>query len=170
MTKIRHLALAGLFAAVAFVTMPTMIALAQQIVATNPDAVATGQIVVPVGAWAEAAREIVVAVAVGALAWLMRALPENIVNLLRTLRVEQLLGRAIDYAYNMVQGAAKDKGTVTFTTGNELANQAVQYVIDNGPKFLIDWMGGVDGIRQKVLARIPNVAPEVALTDPKNPV
>lgn len=66
---------------------------------------------------------------------------------------EQLLEKAIAYGIN----AAKDYVTgkkLTVDVGNEVVAEALNYVIKHGPEWLINWLGGVDAIIQKIIARL----------------
>lgn len=79
----------------------------------------------------------------------------------RIRQVEQLLQNAIGYGLSAVQGAARGK-TLDVNVGNEVVATAAQYAIDNGPGWLINWMGGTSGLRDKIVARLP-VAENAAL-------
>lgn len=115
-------------------------------------------VVVPVGNWITQILDnatAVVAAAIAALvAWAFRALPKTVVDILRTMQVEQLLKRATDYGINVTKGAVKDKA-LEIHVGNQAVANAVQYVIDNAPGWLIKWMGGTEAVRDKIIARIP---------------
>lgn len=123
-----------------------------------PDIVSDTTVVVPVGTWLDqvlAAVNSSLAIIITALvAWAFRALPKTVVDVLRTLQVEQLLTRAAEYGINATRGAVKGK-TLNVDVGNEAVAKALQYAINNGPGWLINWMGGIEGIRDKLIARIP---------------
>lgn len=108
---------------------------------------------VPIGDWVAGGSEILVPVIVGGLLWLVRKLPGGVVDVIRTMRAEQLLTKAVSYGVNAVAGAAKDK-TLTVNVGNAVVAQAAQYAIDNGPGWLVGWLGGEAAIRQKIIARL----------------
>jgi hypothetical protein len=101
-----------------------------------------------------------------AFAWLARKLPGQAANILITLRVDQLLQKAVQYGINATAGAMKDK-PLSVDVGSEVLENALQYVVDNGPGWLIKWMGGKDTIRQKIIARLE--LDEAASVDPRNP-
>lgn len=126
-------------------------------------------VVVPVGNWITQLLDnatAVVAAAIAALvAWAFRALPKTVVDILRTMQVEQLLKRAADYGINVTKGAVKDKA-LEVNVGNQAVAHAVQYVIDNAPGWLLKWMGGTEAVRDKIIARIP-MAETVGKTDLK---
>lgn len=62
---------------------------------------------------------------------------------------EQLLRNARDYALNAIEGAAKGK-TLTVDIGNQVLAQAVEYAVREGAPWLVRWLGGPEGIRQKI--------------------
>lgn len=64
-----------------------------------------------------------------------------------------ILDRALDYGINAVKGATKDK-PLTIPTGNAVIAHASQYLIDHAPGWLTKTLGGEDGIRQKIFARL----------------
>lgn len=95
-----------------------------------------------------------------AVAVLLRFLPAGlkaIVSSFLTPQVEQLLANAIGYGINTVVGAEKGK-SLDINVGNAVAAQALQYVIDHGPSWLISWAGGATLIEQKIIARLDLVA------------
>lgn len=112
-----------------------------------------GTIVVPVGSWAQHLSEVVGPVLLAVLMWLMRKLPASVVDILKTMKAEQLLTRAVDYGVNAVAGAAKDK-VLSVHVGNAVVAQSVQYVIDNAPGWLVRWLGGQEAIAAKIIARL----------------
>lgn len=116
---------------------------------------------VPYGEWISTALQAVAAMAVPVVAWAFRALPASIAGILRTAQVDQLLEKAIAYAINATAGATKDK-TLDLRLSNQVVAAAVAYVVNNGPGWVTSWLGGTEGIRQRVIARL-DVAPEVAL-------
>lgn len=125
-----------------------------------PDIVTDTTVVIPVGSWIEqvtaALRDTAVAILIGALVWVSRLLPEGIrqyINEQRIRAAEQLLGQAVDYGFNAVRGATKGM-KVEVNVGSSIVAQAAQYAIDNGPAWLIKWLGGVDGIKAKLAARL----------------
>jgi opacity protein-like surface antigen len=138
------LALAALFALVSF------------------PALAAGTVVtVPIGTWSASLLEIVAAIAVPVIGWALRFLPGQIQAVIRTAQVDQLLAKAIAYGINTTAGAARDK-TLSLDVGNEVVAQALTYAVDAGPRWLEDWLGGKEGVRKRIIARL-DVAPEAAL-------
>ena len=124
----------------------------------------TTTVVVPVGDWAtnvvptiEAVLTSVIAIAV---TWGMRFVPAAIKAFITQQQInqaEQLLVNAIGYGINTVVGAEKGK-TLEINVGNAVAAQGVQYAIDHGPAWLVEWMGGTENIQQKIIARLPLVS------------
>jgi hypothetical protein len=114
-------------------------------------------VVIPYGNWIEAVLDrflqIIVAAAMVAITIISRSLPKWLVPIVGTFLTEQNISRGISYGANMVKGATKDK-TLSVDVGSQVVAQAVQYVINSAPAFLIKFMGGEEGIRDKVLARI----------------
>jgi hypothetical protein len=115
-------------------------------------------VVVPVGTWVDqtlAAIQSSVGLLIAALiAWAFRALPKSVVDILKMLQAEQLLKRAADYGINATRGAVAGK-ELALDVGNEAVAKAVQYAVDNGPAWLIEWLGGERAIIDKIVARIP---------------
>lgn len=69
---------------------------------------------------------------------------------------------AVNYGLNAVAGATKGK-TLSIDVGNQVVTQALGYAVDNGPGKLIGWLGGEEGIRDKILARL--TLPEEAVIE-----
>lgn len=107
-----------------------------------------------VSQWANAAGTLLFAVAL----YLLRLLPGQISGILLSMRADQVVQKAIDYAINMVKDATKGKA-LTADVHNEVLAQALQYVLDHAPGWLQSWMGGPDAIAQKIVARL-NLAPD----------
>lgn len=94
-----------------------------------------------------------VMIIIALLGWAMRLLPAHILAVVQTWQVEQILARAITAGINKTAGAAKGKA-LTVDVGNAVLAQALQYVIDNAPAWLIKWAGGEEGLRDKLIARL----------------
>ncbi|OXE37540.1 MAG: hypothetical protein CGW95_01090 [Phenylobacterium zucineum] len=112
---------------------------------------------IPVGSWISDASGILSAVLVPVLlalvARLLAVLPKPIADFVKTLQVEQLLTRAVSYGINAVKDAEHDK-VLSVNVGNAVVAEAANYAIQNGPKWIVDWLGGPDGIKQRILARV----------------
>ncbi|TAN09874.1 MAG: hypothetical protein EPN45_07220 [Rhizobiaceae bacterium] len=120
-----------------------------QTVATAP----TTSVSLPIGDWLADLAAFIGAIAAAAIAWVLSKLPASIQPILRTMQAEQLLGKAIDYALNAVAGAEKGK-TLDVKVGSSVVATAAQYVVDHGPAWLVEWLGGLPAIEQKVIARL----------------
>lgn len=110
-------------------------------------------VTIPYGQWIVAAQELATPLILAAIAFLLRALPESIVSIIRTAKVDQLLVKGIQAGINQVAGAARDK-KMDIKIANEVVRKVVQYAVNEGPAWLIKWMGGPEGIKAKVIARI----------------
>jgi hypothetical protein len=89
-----------------------------------------------------------------ALAAALAMLPPAINSLIKTWRVDQLMENAISYGINRVAEAAHGK-ELKADVGYAVLAQALQYAVDNGSPKLIKWIGGLDGVEKKLIARIP---------------
>lgn len=112
---------------------------------------------VPVGNFIEQASGPLALALSGAIAWALRQLPGAVLAFLRTMQVEQMLDRAISYGINQVKGATKGK-VLTVEVGNAVTAMALNYVVKHGPKWVLNWLGGEDGIRDRIIARLDLVA------------
>lgn len=136
-----------LLAAVGLMSLFSVAAYAQAAAST------TTSVSLPIGDWIGYAAEFIGAIAAAAVAWLLRKLPASIQQVLTTMQAEQLLGKAIDYALNAVAGAEKGK-TLDVKVGSAVVASAVQYVVDHGPAWLVEWLGGAAAIEEKIIARL----------------
>lgn len=122
-----------------------------------PDSV----VVVPYGNWIDETLKFIqgfVELGVGGLvAFILTKLPAPIAAYVsanfRT-QVEQVLTNAINYGFNAVEGAVKGK-ELDVNVGSSVVAEAAQYVVDHGPAKLVDAMGGEQGIKEKIVARLP---------------
>lgn len=126
--------------------------------ATNESTKVTWAVGSVVSQWADAVEALLIAL----VAFALRNIPGQIGSILQTMRVDQVINKAIDYAINMVKGATKDK-ELSFDVGNEVLAKALQYVLDHSPGWLQQWMGGPDKIAEKIISRL-NLAPDVVLS------
>lgn len=119
-------------------------------------------VVLPVGTWVDGIIANAIGIATAAVlalfAWGVRQLPKGVADIVKTLRIEQLLVRAVDYGLNAVAGATRGR-TLDVRVGSEVLAQAAQYAIDQAPGRLIEWAGGVEAIKKMILARL-QLAPE----------
>lgn len=139
--------------------MAALIVLALTIPAFAQDA--DTSITIPWGDWLAAILGQVAAsisvILLAVLTWLSTKLPPAVQAFITTERikqVEQILERAITYGLQQAATGVKGK-TANVDVKNEAVETALQYVIDHGPAKLIAWMGGIDAIREKIIARLP---------------
>lgn len=157
MKNLRYLAGAVLVGLALFM-LPMLQAVAQTVAEkTVPDTI----VEIPLSSWITAAGEFIGPLIGVAILWMIRFLPKQLADFLKTMRVEQLLQKAISYGINAVAGATKDK-PLSINVGSEVLENAIQYVVDNGPGWLIKWAGGEAGIREKIIARM-NLDAQAAL-------
>ena len=108
---------------------------------------------IPIGDWVKAAGGWVGPILGAAVLFLIRKLPPQIAAILTTLRVDQLLDKALSFAINKVAGASHDK-PMTIDVGNKVLAEALDYAIGHGAPAICQGMGGADMIRGKLLARL----------------
>lgn len=77
-------------------------------------------------------------------------------NVLLTKQVEQLLENALLYGLEKA-GVGKD-AKLTLDVKNELVATSLTYALNWGGKRVIEWAGGVEGIKAKIEARLTKVA------------
>lgn len=148
--------------ALAFAVLAPVLAIAQTVAEKTVDTT----IEIPIGEWVSAAGTAIGPLIVIVVGWLIRHIPGQFAAVLSTMRVDQLLEKAISYGINATAGATKGK-SLSVDVGSEVLENALQYVVDNGPKMLIKWMGGENGIREKIIARLD--LDENASVDPRDP-
>ena len=117
----------------------------------------TTTVTVPVGDTIKSVGDLISAIAgplvVVVFGFLARNLPSLIVDAMRTAKVDQLLTKAIQYAINIVEIQTKG-ATGVIDVHSAIVAKALQYVIDMAPGWLITYMGGIDKIEKKILARV----------------
>ena len=141
-------------------TLSGLVALALVGAAMAQDAVDT-VVQIPIGSYADYILPAVGGIVGVAILWGISKIGGPVGAILKTLITEQMLKNAVNWGVAMVQGAAKDK-VLEVDVGNAVAKQAADYVLKYGPKWLIDWLGGVEGIRDRIIARL-DIAPEAGL-------
>jgi hypothetical protein len=107
-------------------------------------------------AWGDYAVQIAQVVALLAFAllmWLARKLPPQILTMLVSAHAEQLLANAIGWGLNTVEGAVAGQ-KLNVGVGSAVTAQALQYVLDH-EAWLVAWLGGPQGVAQKIWARLP---------------
>lgn len=125
----------------------------QPLATVVPDSAVDTVVSIPWGDWLYDAATTLIAIIGMIIAWGVRNLPARFAAIVQTAQLDQLLMRAIDYGINTTAGAAKGKN-LSIDVGSVVLEQALQYAIDNAPKWLIAWAGGVDGIKAKIIARL----------------
>jgi hypothetical protein len=134
-------------AALAFMTfLPMASAMAQALDANDI-------VTIPWGDWLSNTASTLTMLAVALVGWGLRQLPAHILAIVRTAQVDQLLLKAIDYAINRTAGAAKGR-ELKVTVANDVLAEAIRYVLANAPGWLIAWIGGEQGVRDKIIARL----------------
>lgn len=141
---------------------------------------ASASVTIPWGDWLASILGTIAAVsgtiAVAIITWALRLLPASLrsyIDAERRKQAEQLLQHAIDYGINDAKGFVTGK-TLDVRVGSDVLAGALQYAVDHGPGWLIDWMGGAGKVRDKILSRLPlddgitatEVADNVALVRP----
>lgn len=89
----------------------------------------------------------------GAIAFVVAQLPAPAKWFFNMFKVDQILQKALQAALNSTAGASAGQ-SLSLNVGSVVLAKAIQYAIDNGQKWLIDWMGGTAGIEQKLIARM----------------
>ena len=96
----------------------------------------------------------------GALTWFVARLSGPLQWAFKLFQVEQLLKNAILAALNATKGATEGQA-LTLNVGSEVLAKALQYAVNNGQGWLIEWMGGRKGVEEKIIARL-SLAPSVS--------
>jgi hypothetical protein len=108
---------------------------------------------IPYGDWFSASTEFIGWGLALLVTFALRFVPASLAGILKTAQVEQLLAKAIDYGLNAVAGASKDK-VLDADLGNAVVAQALRYVVDLGPRWVINFLGGEEGIKARIIARL----------------
>lgn len=117
------------------------------------DAAADGRITIPVGDLIDQLVVPLFAGLAGVVTWLIRKLPAAAKAWIDTLRVEQLLDKAIAYGINSVAGAAKSK-TLTIDVHLPVLAYVLQYALDRIPAALLRWVGGPTSLAEMIWSRL----------------
>lgn len=117
-------------------------------------------VVVEWGTWMPVIAGIVAAVVLGGFWVLVGRMPDKVQDLVRTLQVEQLVKRAVDYGVNAAVGATKG-AKLTVDVGNEVIAFGANYALNEGGAKVIEYAGGTEGIKRKILARL-DLVPEAS--------
>lgn len=151
------MSLIRLIAALSLALPITFILLVATALAVGTD----GQVVVPWGDWVSSLLTILNALPWGAIvsaafvAILVKVgIPQGTAQMISVMLTEQLLDKALAYGMNAVQGAVKGK-TLSVPVANQVIEESAQYAVDHGPAWLVDWLGGIEGIKARIIARLP---------------
>ncbi|MGX7708980.1 hypothetical protein [Methylobacterium sp. Gmos1] len=133
-------------------------AFAQATATVAQPATDTAVVTVPLGTWiasyAAAFQEAVVAIIMAVVTYACRRLPTTIGALVKGIVTQQLVEKAIAFGMNTVAGATKDRA-LSFDVGNAVLANALNYVVQHAPGWLISWTGGVNAIRDHIIALLP---------------
>lgn len=108
---------------------------------------------IPYGDWFAASADFIGWGLALLVAFALRFVPASLQAVLKTAQVEQLLQKAIDFGLNAVAGASKDK-VLDADLGNAVVAQALRYVVDLGPRWIVNFLGGEEGIKARIIARL----------------
>lgn len=131
----------------------SMIAVALLMLTSTALAQTTTVVTVPYGEWLGMSRDLLLTGAGLAFAWFSRFLPGYAVLLIKTMQVDQILAKAIDYALNQVAGASRDKA-LSFDVGNAVVASAINYVTQHAGAWFMDFVGGHEMLKKKIQARV----------------
>lgn len=147
---------------------PELLAQAPTVVVPAP-AESDGKVVIEYGSWLTKGLDLIVPILMGVIVWLMRKLPASVVAMIEMFRVEQLLKRAIDYGVNATKGAVAG-ARLDIPVANKVLEAAGDYAVAQAPA-LVEKLGGLEALLQKLLARIEvsSVASIETLNVPKPP-
>lgn len=147
--------------------IPVLVILAAAVFGAPPTRAAEdagGTVVsVPVGDVAAALGEWAGPILTAAVLWVLRQLPGEAVAMLRMIRFEQLVERSVDAAIAATAGAARGR-TLDVETGSAVLAEAARLAIRSAPR-LVEWAGGDEAIRYKILARL-DVDPSAGAAGP----
>lgn len=117
------------------------------------DAVSDSKITIPIGDWIGEMVVPIFAALAGIVTWLIRKLPAAAKAWIDTLRIEQLLDKAIAYGLNSVAGAAKGR-TLSVDVHLSVLAYVLQYALDRIPTALLKWVGGPTSLAEMIWSRL----------------
>lgn len=135
---------------------------------------------VPIGSIADTVLDYIQVAMAGLVIWALRLLPPQLYALAMTMRVDQLLTRAIAYAMNTVAGAAEGK-VLSIDVRNQVLKEAVTYALVHGGALVKKFAGTPEELAEKIWSRMdlpqeasaPNLmgisAQAAAIADAKSP-
>jgi hypothetical protein len=114
---------------------------------------ATTHVTIPIGDILNELAVPLFALITGIITWMIRKLPGAAKAWIDTLRVEQLLERAVAYGINSVAGATKDK-VLDVNVRLPVAAYILQYALDRIPSALLSWVGGPTSLAEMIWSRL----------------
>lgn len=114
-------------------------------------------VVVPYGSWLDAVLSNVQGIAVTALLGIIaiaaRKAPAWAATIIKTLLTEQMLIHAVAFGINAVRGAVAGRA-LSVDVGSKVLAEALSYVINKAPEWLLKWVGGSENLKEMILARL----------------
>lgn len=110
-------------------------------------------VTVPYGDWAASVVQFLGGIASFVITGFILTKAGPLGGLIKMMKIDQLLEKAVQYGINKVSGAVAGKA-LTIEIGNEVLREAVDYAVKSAPASLIEWAGGVEMIREKIIARL----------------
>jgi hypothetical protein len=126
----------------------------------SPVVVEPDVVTIPYGEIISAAASYIATALIAVSMWALRFVPGQIRAMLMTMRVDQLLGKAIAFGVNATAGAVKDK-VLTIEVSNRVLREALSYALLHGGPLVKRFAGSPVDIAEKLWARL-EVAPEVS--------
>lgn len=117
------------------------------------DAASDSHITIPIGDIVDQIAVPLFAALTAAITWLIRKLPASVKAWIDTLRIEQLLDKAIAYGLNSVAGAAKGR-TLSVDIHLPVLAYVLQYALDRIPAALLKWVGGPTSLAEMIWSRL----------------
>lgn len=109
---------------------------------------------IPYGDLLSTALDYIGTVLLAVVVWAFRFLPAQLYALAMTMRVDQLLTRAIVFGVNNVKSATRDK-VLTVEVSNAVLREALSYALLHGGSLMKSFMGKPEEIAEKIWARLP---------------
>lgn len=116
---------------------------------TVPDTVVT----IPYGSWFDTALDYIQVAMGGLIMWSLRLLPAQVYALAMTMRADQLLNKAMQYALHSVAGAMEGK-VLTVDVRNKVLKEFVTYVLTHGAAAVKNFIGSPEDMAEKGWARL----------------
>ncbi|MDB5596304.1 MAG: hypothetical protein JWM36_3265 [Hyphomicrobiales bacterium] len=121
---------------------------------TTPGAATATNVLVPAGDWItwslNNVRDVLTTTLVGVSTWAVARFTPSLVGVFQAARVEQLIGRAVDFAIASIEGATHGQ-VVTIPVANAVLQKALEMAVQSAPKLA---KSIEDTIRPKIIARM----------------